>query len=91
MNHRLAPDDDSAEISCLSALDWIIVAAFLAGLAATALRPIDMRTVSGFLAADHAGRYLIAVSYGMAQLGVISLSVLQQYYDVGFTSIWWVS
>ena len=76
----------------LSALDWIIVAAFLAGLAATALATNRYaRTVSGFLAADRcAGRYLIAVSYGMAQLGVISLVWFwQQYYDVGFTSIWW--
>ena len=76
----------------LSVLDWIIVAAFLAGLAATALATNRYaRTVSGFLAADRcAGRYLIAVSYGMAQLGVISLVWFwQQYYDVGFTSIWW--
>ena len=76
----------------LSALDWIIVAAFLVGLATTALAMNRYaRTVSGFLAADRcAGRYLIAVSYGMAQLGVISLVWFwQQYYDVGFTSIWW--
>ena len=76
----------------LSALDWIIISAFLAGLAATALATNRYaRTVSGFLAADRcAGRYLIAVSYGMAQLGVISLVWFwQQYYDVGFTSIWW--
>lgn len=76
----------------LSVLDWLIVAGFLAALVATALATNRYaRTVSGFLAADRcAGRYLIAVSYGMAQLGVISLVWFwQQYYDVGFTSIWW--
>ncbi|MEE2971972.1 MAG: hypothetical protein VX672_02515 [Planctomycetota bacterium] len=76
----------------LSNLDWIIVSAFVAGLLAAAVATNRYaRTVSGFLAADRcAGRYLIAVSYGMAQLGVISLVWFwQQYYDVGFTSIWW--
>ena len=76
----------------LTTLDWIIVATFVAGLVLAALATNRYaRTVSGFLAADRcAGRYLIAVSYGMAQLGVISLVWFwQQYYDVGFTSIWW--
>lgn len=76
----------------LSTLDWIIVFAFIAGLVLAAVGTRRYaRTVSGFLAADRcAGRYLIAVSYGMAQLGVISLVWFwQQYYDVGFTSIWW--
>ncbi len=76
----------------LTNLDWIIVAAFVLGLVLAAFATNRYaRTVSGFLAADRcAGRYLIAVSYGMAQLGVISLVWFwQQYYDVGFTSIWW--
>ncbi len=76
----------------LSPLDWIIVVAFVAALWAAAVGTRRYaRSVSGFLAADRcAGRYLIAVSYGMAQLGVISLVWFwQQYYDVGFTSIWW--
>ena len=76
----------------LTNFDWIIVATFVAGLVLAALATNRYaRTVSGFLAADRcAGRYLIAVSYGMAQLGVISLVWFwQQYYDVGFTSIWW--
>ncbi|MAD77864.1 MAG: hypothetical protein CMJ51_00660 [Planctomycetaceae bacterium] len=76
----------------LTNLDWIIVAIFVVGLVLAALATNRYaRTVSGFLAADRcAGRYLIAVSYGMAQLGVISLVWFwQQYYDVGFTSVWW--
>ena len=49
------------------------------------------KSVSGFLAANRcAGRYLITVAYGMAQVGVISLVWFwQQYYDVGFTSVFW--
>ena len=76
----------------MSPLDWTIVAAFVLGLCLAAVGTRRYaRSVSGFLAADRcAGRYLIAVSYGMAQLGVISLVWFwQQYYDVGFTSIWW--
>ena len=76
----------------LAPLDWIIVAAFLVGLAVAAIATNRYaRTVSGFLAAERcAGRYLIAVSYGMAQLGVITMVWFwQQYYDVGFTNIWW--
>ena len=76
----------------LSALDWTILAAFFTLLLVAAIATNRYaRSVSGFLAANRcAGRYLIAVSYGMAQLGVISLVWFwQQYYDVGFTSIWW--
>jgi len=73
-------------------IDWVIVAALPIGLAFAALTTRrHARTVTGFLAAERcAGRYLITVAYGMAQVGVISLVWFwQQYYDVGFTSIWW--
>jgi solute:Na+ symporter, SSS family len=76
----------------LSTLDWTILAVFFTLLLVAAIATNRYaRSVSGFLAANRcAGRYLIAVSYGMAQLGVISLVWFwQQYYDVGFTSIWW--
>ena len=76
----------------LTGLDWGIVVALVVVLAVAAIACNRFaRTVSGFLAAERcAGRYLIAVSYGMAQLGVISLVWFwQQYYDVAFTSIWW--
>ena len=51
-------------------LDWIIVVAFLVALALSAW---SMRrhanTVSGFLSANRlAGRYLLTVSYNMAQV-----------------------
>ena len=76
----------------LSTLDWSILGGcFTVLLVAAIATNRYARSVSGFLAADRcAGRYLIAVSYGMAQLGVISLVWFwQQYYKVGFTSIWW--
>lgn len=76
----------------MAILDWIIVSLFGLGLLIAALwtRP-HAGTVSGFLAANRcAGRYLITVAYGMAQLGVISLVwYWQQNYDVAYTSIWW--
>ena len=76
----------------MTGLDWGILILFALGLLVAALytRP-HAGSVSGFLAANRcAGRYLIAVAYGMAQLGVISLVWFwQQYYKVGFTSIWW--
>ncbi len=76
----------------MTTIDWVLVAALPIVLAITALTTRrHARTVSGFLAAERcAGRYLITVAYGMAQVGVISLVWFwQQYYDVGFTSIWW--
>ena len=76
----------------LTGLDWSLVAGLFGVLLVAAIACNRFaKTVSGFLAAERcAGRYLIAVSYGMAQLGVISLVWFwQQYYDVAFTSIWW--
>ncbi|MEE2681077.1 MAG: hypothetical protein VX641_01770 [Planctomycetota bacterium] len=76
----------------MHAIDWIILLLFPLALFVVALftRPYA-GSVSGFLAANRcAGRYLIAVAYGMAQLGVISLVwYWQQNYDVAYTSIWW--
>ena len=76
----------------MATADWVILVLFTLGLLVAALytRPYA-RSVSGFLAANRcAGRYLIAVAYGMAQLGVISLVwYWQQNYDVAYTSIWW--
>ena len=76
----------------MTGLDWAILILFPLGLLVAALftRP-HAGSVSGFLAANRcAGRYLIAVAYGMAQLGVISLVwYWQQNYDVAYTSIFW--
>ena len=76
----------------MRAIDWTIVTAFLVALAASAW---SMRryagSVSGFLSANRlAGRYLLTVSYNMAQVGVITLVwYFQLGYDVGFTQYWW--
>ena len=73
-------------------IDWIIIAALPTVLLIAAARTRrHAKSVSGFLAANRcAGRYLITVAYGMAQVGVISLVWFwQQYYDVGFTSVFW--
>ena len=73
-------------------IDWLIIAALPSVLLVAAARTRrHARSVSGFLAANRcAGRYLITVAYGMAQVGVISLVWFwQQYYDVGFTSVFW--
>ncbi|MBG79534.1 MAG: hypothetical protein CMJ39_02345 [Phycisphaerae bacterium] len=76
----------------MSPIDWMIVIGLLVALTIASIRTNRYaRSVSGFLAANRcAGRYLITMAYGMAQLGVISLVWFwQQNYDVGFTSIYW--
>ena len=76
----------------MSVFDWAILLGFLAALLFAVQRTRrHASSVSGFLAANRcAGRYLIAVAFGMAQLGVISLVwYWQQNYDVAYTSIWW--
>ena len=76
----------------MHSFDWVIVAGFLVALALSAW---SMRShansVSGFLSANRlAGRYLLTVSYNMAQVGVITLVwYFQLGYDVGFTQYWW--
>ena len=76
----------------MTLIDWLIPAAFFATLVGFALRTRKYSdSVSGFLAANRcAGRYLVCVAYNMAQVGIITLVwYFQQYYDTGFTSIWW--
>ncbi len=76
----------------LTLLDWIIVGAFLASMMAVARSTRKYSTsVAGFLAANRcAGRYLISVADSRAAIGLISLAwFFQQYYDSGFTNIWW--
>ncbi|MCE2883665.1 MAG: hypothetical protein LW806_02025 [Planctomycetaceae bacterium] len=73
-------------------IDWLIPAALFVTLVLAALRTRKYsNSVSGFLAANRcAGRYLVCVAYNMAQVGIITLVwYFQQYYDTGFTSIWW--
>ncbi|MGA1223276.1 MAG: sodium:solute symporter family protein [Phycisphaerales bacterium] len=76
----------------MTLIDWLIPAALLATLVAFALRTNrHAKSVAGFLAGNRcAGRYLVCVAYNMAQVGIISLVwFFQQYYDAGYTSIWW--
>ena len=76
----------------MTLIDWLIPAALFAVLVFAALRTRKYSdSVSGFLAANRcAGRYLVCVAYNMAQVGIITLVwYFQQYYDTGFTSIWW--
>lgn len=73
-------------------VDWLLMMLLPAVLVGASLKTRHYaKSVSGFLAANRcAGRYLITVAYGMAQVGVISLVWFwQQYYDVGFTSVFW--
>ena len=73
-------------------LDWIIVAAVLAGmLISVNLSKGLMKSVSDFLSAGRtAGRYLISVSSGIAGLGAISVVMfLEMGYVAGFSLAWW--
>ena len=76
----------------MQTIDWVIVAGLLTILTTAAIYTQRYtRSVSAFLAADRCGgRYLLSVSSGMAQLGIITLVMFfEQNYEVGFTSQWW--
>ncbi len=76
----------------MSWIDWSIPLALFAVLLAVGIHSRRYgRSVAGFLAGNRcAGRYLLCVSHASSQVGVITLVwFFQQYYDAGFTSIWW--
>ncbi len=76
----------------MGTIDWVIVFGLLMALAAGAISTRRYtKSVSAFLAADRCGgKYLISVSNGMAQLGVITMVVwFQIHYDIGFTGFFW--
>src|SRR5262249_48856165 len=76
----------------MSFIDWLIPAVIIAALFAVALHSRQFgRSVAGFVAGNRcAGRYLLCVSHASSQVGVITLVwFFQQYFDAGFTSIWW--
>ena len=76
----------------MQAIDWAIVIGLLAILTAGAISTKRYtKSVSAFLAAERCGgKYLISVSNGMAQLGVITMVVwFQIHYDIGFTGFFW--
>jgi solute:Na+ symporter, SSS family len=76
----------------MSWIDWLLPTALFAVLLAVGIHSRQYgRSVAGFLAGNRcAGRYLLCVSHASSQVGVITLVwFFQQYYDAGFTSIWW--
>ncbi|MFO0826959.1 MAG: hypothetical protein U0572_02330 [Phycisphaerales bacterium] len=81
-----------ANANAMSLIDWAIPLTLLAIFLAVAVHSAGYgRSVAGFLAGNRcAGRYLLCVSHASSQVGVITLVwFFQQYYDAGFTSIWW--
>jgi len=76
----------------MHAIDWVIVAAFLALLTLISLFTARYtRTATDFLAAGRsAGRYLLTTAEGAAGIGAITIVALfQQYYTAGFAAAWW--
>ncbi len=75
-----------------TALDWTILIIMIAVMALGVWSSRSyMRSVVDFLAAGRtAGRYLLAVSQGVAALGAISIvGFLEQNYVAGFPLTWW--
>lgn len=76
----------------MAPIDWIITASVLIGIIALGLfTKRYMRSVADFLAAGRsAGRYLITISYGVANIGAITvLAFFEQNYEAGATLMWW--
>jgi len=73
-------------------IDWVIVFVVLVGMVLSVnLSKGLMKSVTDFLSAGRtAGRYLIAVSSGIAGLGAISIVMfLEMGYEAGFSLAWW--
>ncbi len=76
----------------MAPLDWAIVLVVLAGIITLGVfTKRYMRSVADFLAAGRsAGRYLITISYGVANIGAITvLAFFEQNYEAGATLMWW--
>lgn len=76
----------------LSFIDWAIVFGMVAVMVWGVLYTKKlMHSVSDFLSANRsAGRYLISMSHGMAQLGAITIiGMLEVNYIAGFNLRWW--
>ncbi len=76
----------------LHTIDWVIVAvmaAFFIYMAWYTRRFV--KSVADFMVANRcAGRYLLAVAYGVSTLGAITIiAEFQKYYKAGFTAVWW--
>ena len=76
----------------MATFDWVIMALVLGGVISVGLFTRRfMRSVADFLAAGRsAGRYLITISYGVANIGAITvLAFFEQNYEAGATLMWW--
>ena len=76
----------------LHLIDWLIVlAVFLLMVGSVQLSRLHMKSVADFLAAGRtAGRYIIALSSGIAGLGAITVvNQMEMNYVAGFTQTWW--
>ena len=76
----------------MTTLDWTILLAMYVGIVATVvLTRRYMRGVTDYLAAGRsAGRYLLAISFGIAGLGAITVVAnLEMGYQAGFALSWW--
>ena len=77
----------------LTALDWTILVACVAGLTWFSLRTARyMRGVADFLSANRSiGRYMLALDASVGGLGAISaISFFEQYYAAGFPPVFWM-
>ncbi|MCF7885372.1 MAG: sodium:solute symporter [Candidatus Marinimicrobia bacterium] len=76
----------------LTLIDWGIVVIML-GIMSSGIffSRRQMRSVADYLSANRsAGRYLVSVSEGIAALGAITIiGYFEQYYESGFTMMWW--
>ena len=73
-------------------IDWSIVGALIAVLVVTLIIcQRYVKSTADFLAANRcAGRYLLAITSGIAGIGAISVVAnFEQYYVAGFAPIWW--
>ena len=76
----------------LQAVDWVIVAGAMGFFIFMAwFTKRYTHSVADFMAANRcAGRYVLAVAYGISSLGAITvIAEFQKYYKAGFTAIWW--
>lgn len=76
----------------MKALDWAILGTLIAFLVAMLVYSQRfVRNTSQFLAADRcAGRYLLAISNGIAALGAITvIAQFELNYQAGFSPVWW--
>jgi len=73
-------------------MDWTIVLGLLVFVVGSGIYTNRYtRSVADFLAANRsAGRYLLCIAIGMANMGAVSVvAFFEMYYEAGFTAVWW--